>query len=137
MMVQAIRKLCEVFSTSCEDSGSMHKIIELCNALEAGDWKRSQDAKPLFNEIRDKTLVAERAGNDSATIQCSFEESCAKSLFNLGHSQGGFDSDSPFYIVPFALNLGKDLGHSVDAVLRLTTEPTDAPDKDSASAPSS
>ena len=39
-----------------------------------------------------------------------FEEKCAKSLFNMTHQPGGFDADSAFYIVPFALVFGRKLG---------------------------
>lgn len=87
----------------------MRALAELCDSLDRHEWKRSRDAKPLFNGIRTKNLQAERAGDHGLMKQYGFEEICAKSLFNLRTSNGVYDPDSPSYIVPLALDLGRSL----------------------------
>ena len=41
------------------------------------------NAHALFDRIRQKTLVAERAGESDLAAQYLFEEICAKTLYNL------------------------------------------------------
>lgn len=66
-------------------------------------------AHDLFGRIRKKTLAASRSKDAILESQYSFEEVCAKTLYNLGHNPGPFDPDVPFRIVPSALAFARFL----------------------------
>jgi len=93
------------FEGQCKDKETLRKLIMLAN-----DKSRRKEAHGLFSEIRQKTLAAERRNDQLALAQYSFEEICAKTLYNLTHQPAPFDSDSPFWVLPLALELGHMLG---------------------------
>ena len=68
-------------------------------------------AHALIPEIRQKTLAAEKRNDQLALAQYNFEEICAKML-NMTHEPAPFDPDSPFWVLPLALELGQMLGVS-------------------------
>ena len=82
------------------------------------DPKKWREAHKLFSRIRDKTLKAIEAHNWYLQVQYSFEENCAKTLYNIAdHSKGfsseylpPFDEEVPFYVVPDAVALARELG---------------------------
>lgn len=76
----------------------------------AEDRSRWKQAHALFSEIRQKTLAAEKRKDELALKQYAFEEICAKTLYNLTHEPAPFDPDSPFWVLPLALDLGRQLG---------------------------
>jgi len=64
----------------------------------------------LFQGIRQKTLAAEKEGDELRLTQYAFEEICAKTLYNLSGSPAPFDADSAFWVIPLATQLGAKLG---------------------------
>jgi hypothetical protein len=86
-------------------SKTYRKLIALAN-----DRSRRKQAHALFNEIRRKTLAAEKRKDQLSLAQYSFEEICAKTLYNISGEPAPFDSDSPFWVLPRALELGRILG---------------------------
>jgi len=93
------------FLDRCEDKETLRKLIALANEKSG----RTQ-AHVLFSEIRNKTLMAQRRGDQLAVAQYSFEEICAKTLYNITNAPAPFDPDSPFWVLPRALKLGHMLG---------------------------
>ncbi|HEX7920840.1 MAG TPA: hypothetical protein VF583_07795 [Bradyrhizobium sp.] len=93
------------FEGRCEDKETLRKLIKLAN-----DKARRREAHALFSEIRKKTLAAEKCDDQLALAQYAFEEICAKTLYNLTREPAPFDPDSPFWVLPLALELGRMLG---------------------------
>lgn len=93
------------FEARCEDKTTLRKLIALAN-----DRSRRKEAHALFSEIRQKTLAAEKRRDELALAQYAFEEICAKTLYNLTHEPAPFDPDSPFWVLPLAVDLGLHLG---------------------------
>ena len=89
------------FEGRCEDKETLRKLIALAN-----DKSRRKQAHALFAEIRRKTLAAEQRNDQLALAQYNFEEICAKTLYNITHEPAPFDPDSPFWVLPLALELG-------------------------------
>jgi hypothetical protein len=104
-IITAILEPLMFFEERCEDKETLRKLIALAN-----DKARRKQAHALFNEIRKKTLAAERSGNRLALAQYAFEEICAKTLYNITLEPAPFDPDSPFWVLPRALKLGQLLG---------------------------
>src|SRR5262245_52693703 len=106
-MIPEIRKLCELFMGACKDTETMQRIVDICLAVEQRrEYRRYRKAKSLFEVIRRKSLEPSNMLNSAVQWQYEFEEKCAKSLYNMFQG-GGFDRDSPFYIIPRALALGR------------------------------
>jgi hypothetical protein len=93
------------FEGRCKDKETLRQLITLVN-----DKSRRRQAKALFDEIRRKTLAAERRNDQLALAQFAFEEICAKTLYNITREPAPFDPDSPFWVLPLALELGRMLG---------------------------
>jgi hypothetical protein len=93
------------FEERCQDKETLRKLIALAN-----DKSRRKQAHALFSEIRRKTLVAEKRNDQLALAQYSFEEICAKTLYNISGEPAPFDPGSPFWVLPLALELGRILG---------------------------
>jgi hypothetical protein len=94
-----------LFEGRCEDKETLRKLITLAN-----DKSRRKQAHALFNEIRRKTLAAEQRRDQLAVAQYAFEEICAKTLYNITGEPAPFDPDSPLWVLPRALKLGRMLG---------------------------
>ena len=121
-MIIEIRKLCELFMGACKDTETMKRIVDICLAVEQRkNTSRYRDAKPLFDDIRHKSLDSTNMLNSTAQCQYIFEEKCAKSLYNMHEQYGGFDADSPFYIIPCALELGRKIGIPDERILEIVT----------------
>jgi len=58
-------------------------------------------------------------GDEFLEIQYSFEEVCAKTLYNLSHEPAPFDSDVPFRVVPSAFQLGRRLNIEDSAIVQI------------------
>ncbi|MBK8545207.1 MAG: hypothetical protein IPL62_17745 [Caulobacteraceae bacterium] len=93
------------FEARCGDKDTLRKLIALAN-----DRTRRKEAHALFSEIRQKTLAAHKREDELALAQYAFEEICAKTLYNLTHEPAPFDPDSPFWVLPLALQLGQRFG---------------------------
>jgi hypothetical protein len=94
-------------------------------ASDDDTWRYGHE---LFSRIRDKTIKADTVKDKLLQHQYSFEELCAKTLYNMsGHIKGGefpypFDDDSPFWVIPLAVGFARALGVadpcSVSSLLR-------------------
>lgn len=104
-IIGAMIDLFDVFEPLCEDKQSLHALRRM-----ASDRCRWRDAHALFQGIRQKTLAAERRGDDLRLSQYAFEEICAKTLYNLSGAPAPFDADSAFWVIPRATRFGARLG---------------------------
>jgi hypothetical protein len=120
---QAIQEMVRFFIPLCADKTTLHELDAM--ASEDQEWRY---AHALFSRIRAKTLRADEANDRLLQHQYSFEEICAKTLFNMsGHIPGKdfpypFDDDSPFCVIPIAVAFARALGvedpYSVSSLLR-------------------
>jgi len=76
----------------------------------ANDKSQRMGARASFEAIRRKTLAAERRKDQLALAQYAFDEICAKTLYNVTNGPAPYDADSPFWVLPLALELGRTLG---------------------------
>lgn len=112
---QFIARLILVFEDHVADKSTMSRIMECAEDQEFG----TDRSRILFSDIRAKTLDAERLGNTDLYVQLSFEEACAKALFNFGRPSAAYDPDAQFWIVPLAFKLCKHLDLPVELILNL------------------
>ncbi|NYJ13383.1 hypothetical protein GGI64_004467 [Rhizobium leguminosarum] len=103
-MIPQTRRLLQFFEPYCGDTETIQRLLEMVD--DRGSWSRAHN---LFQHIRHKTLRAEKTFDHTARAQYLFEEVCAKSLYNLSRGPAPFDVDAPFWIVPNALSLAKQL----------------------------
>jgi hypothetical protein len=86
------------FLPRCADQSTLCELDDM--ASDAEKWRY---AHALFSRIREKTLRADAAKDLLLQHQYSFEEICAKTLYNMsGHMPGQefpypFDNDSQFW----------------------------------------
>jgi len=113
-IVDDIQALVALLSARCQDRGTLDELARM--AADEGLWSQAHD---LFDRIRYRTIPAERAGAADLEAQYIFEEICAKTFFNLRRSPAPFDPDSPYWIVPNALELARVLGIPASAVLEI------------------
>lgn len=111
----AMQRLLELFAPRCSDRSSMDELIELLSAERA----RRREAHALFDRIRHKTLDADRRGDKILQAQYSFEEACAKTIYNLSGCPAPFDADSPYWILPNAVALARVLQIDETEILRI------------------
>jgi hypothetical protein len=106
-VAESIREMAEFFLPRCEDATTLNELITM--AEDQTQWRKAHD---LFSRIRRKTLRADKTQNRILQHQYSFEEICAKTLFNLsdGTNDAPFDSDSPFWVIPIAVDFARALG---------------------------
>src|SRR5215203_1435845 len=104
-MVPQIRQLVEVIASGVSDRETLDDLLRVID-----DRNRWKEAHALFSQIRDKTLRAIENGNRRLETQYCFEEICAKSIYNEAAVDDAFDSDSPFWVVPLALQAARELG---------------------------
>jgi hypothetical protein len=120
---QAIQEMVRFFIPRCADQTTMRELDAM-----ASDDEKWRYAHALFSRIRDKTIRADEAKDRLLQHQYSFEEICAKTLFNMsGHIPGKefpypFDDDSPFWVIPIAVAFARALDvedpYSVSSLLR-------------------
>ncbi len=109
----AIGELVAFFLPHCADRSTLTELSVMASV--PAQWR---EAHKLFSRIRDKTLKADTANNRRLQLQYSFEELCAKTIYNIAdHSEGfssaylpPFDENSPLYVVPAAIALSRELG---------------------------
>jgi hypothetical protein len=108
---KAIQEMVRFFLPRCADQSTLRELDEM-----ASDDRKWRYAHTLFGRIRDKTLRADAAQDSLLQYQYSFEEICAKTLYNMsGHVHGQefpypFDDDSPFWVIPIAVSFARALG---------------------------
>jgi hypothetical protein len=108
---EAIQEIVRFFLPRCSEQTTLRELDAM--ALDDLQWRY---AHALFSKIRDKTIRADRAKDRMLQHQYSFEEICAKTLYNMsGHVPGKdfpypFDDDSPFWVIPIAVGFARALG---------------------------
>jgi hypothetical protein len=102
---RVIGRLVRFFLPLCQEHLTLLELEQM-----AADAKRWRGAHELFDRIRRKRLNA--APQPLLDYQYSFEEICAKTLFNLSYppSDAPFDDDSAFWVVPFAISFARAFG---------------------------
>jgi len=113
-IIVAIQGLLGVFIPHCGDCSTLDELAEI--AVDRSQWRTCHS---LFDRIRKKTLSAERNGDQLLGAQYLFEESCAKTLYNLSGEPGPFDREVSFKIVPSALALARILNVSDAEVVQV------------------
>ena len=111
-MIPQIRHLLEVIATGVSDRETIDELFRVID-----DERRWKEARDLFSRIRDKTLRAIDRGDGRLQAQYGFEEICAKSIYNEAVVDDPFDSDSPFWVVPLALQAARELGIESERVV--------------------
>ena len=111
-IVTDVAKLIDLFAARCKHRETLDEL-----AAMVADYGRWSKAHGLFDRIRQKTLVADRTGDQTLAAQYLFEEICAKTLYNLSGSSAPFDADSPYWIVPNAFALARRMGIDDSEVL--------------------
>ncbi len=101
-MLDQMKGLIEVFAARSRDRSTLDELHAMIGNRHTWDM-----AQGLFQRIRQKTLAAQKRGDKCAECQYLFEEACAKTLSKLTGRPGGFDPDSPYWIVPTALSLAR------------------------------
>ncbi|HEX9391164.1 MAG TPA: hypothetical protein VF928_07615 [Usitatibacteraceae bacterium] len=103
-----------LFVPHCHDSETLDQLHRMLG--NRGTWAKAHD---LFNQIRNKTLKAERAKDHILICQYMFEEICAKTLYNLSGKSAPFDADSPYWIIPNAISFARAVGVADTEVIKV------------------
>ena len=115
-ITEDMERLLGLLAPHCSD---VETISWLQNAVcDRSQWHK---AHGIFDQIRAKTLKAERSHNAKALAQYFFEEICAKTLYNLSGASAPFDADSPYWVFPNALAFARRAGVSAEEVLSCVT----------------
>ena len=115
-LIDSLIKLIELLSTRSSDRKTLDELLLLCR--DKGRWQKAYD---LFNRIRLRNLEAERKNDLQMKSQLSFEESCAKTLYNMTKPSAPFDLDSPYWIIPKAFVAARHLQIDFDEVIKAIT----------------
>lgn len=113
-MIGQMLAMTELFTDQVDDRTTLdelHRMIANENL-----WPQ---AHTLFNRIRSKTLRADTKSLSMKSKQYLFEESCAKTLFNLTDTDAPFDEDASYWVIPSALALAQELGIDVMKVIHI------------------
>ena len=100
-----IHSLADLFLEHCSDKSTLEEIYRV-----ADDARLWSNGHALFQRIRQKTLKAEKSRNHLAICQYLFEESCAKTLYNLSGETAPFDQDCSEYVLKNARSLAQHFG---------------------------
>jgi hypothetical protein len=109
-----LQGLVDLFLARCMEKSTMKELQDLLAHQD-----RWIEAHALFNRIRSKTLDAEKSNNGLLARQYLFEEICAKTIFNLTSTDAPFDADSPYFVIPIALDLARALRIKDEEVIRI------------------
>lgn len=104
----------KLFGEHVRDKESNLQVMELTADIDK--WPLAHD---LFNQVRRRHLIAIDGKHSILQYQYSFEEICLKTLYNESDSDAPFDSDSPFWVVPFAIELARQIGIRDEDVLSI------------------
>lgn len=113
-IILAIRGLCELFGPHTEDRVTLDEIVDI--SLDRSRWRVAHD---LFQRIRAKNLKASKRGDVRLEAQYTFEEVCAKSIYNLSKEPAPFDADCPYWIIPNAIGFARKAGINDSEIIRI------------------
>jgi hypothetical protein len=111
-MSEHIIALLKLFQAFMPDQETAAWVLEL--AASENKWNGAHD---LFDKVRRRNLAAIESGDLSRQWQYCFEEICLKALYNESGSRAPFDSDSPYWIAPLAIQTARQFGVPVDSVI--------------------
>lgn len=107
-MIEDMIALLILFQGRVPDKESNLEVLDLVQTKD--QWAHAYD---IFSSIRAKTLTAEKNKDKLKLLQYSFEEVCAKSVYNLFcyayEEEDPFDLDSPYWVIKNALYLAHEL----------------------------
>jgi hypothetical protein len=115
-MLDQMKRLIEAFSVHIQDRSTLDELHRMID-----DPSSCHKAHDLFSCIRKKTLDAVKRKHARASRQYSFEELCAKTIYNLTNTDAPFDNDSPYWIIPQALLLARQLGVDEAVITTIVT----------------
>jgi hypothetical protein len=115
-MLDQMKRLVETFSDHAQDRSTLDELHRMIS--NPSSWHKAHD---LFSCIRKKTLDAVKRKDTRASRQYSFEELCAKTIYNLTNTDAPFDNDSPYWFVPQALLLARELGIDEAVITTIVT----------------
>jgi len=110
-MAQDIVALLKLFERHASDPETHARVAAL-----AADPSKWPDAHRVFDEVRRRLLVTTDPLRQG---QYSFEEICLKTLYNQTAAIDPFDSDSPYYVVPFAIGRARQVGVPIQRVFEI------------------
>jgi hypothetical protein len=111
-----MKHLVETFSDHAQDRSTLDELHRMIG--DKSSWGKAHD---LFSSIRRKTLNAIQRKDNRAAYQYSFEEICAKTIYNLTDTVAPFDVDSPYWVVPHALKLAQEFGIDESTITKIVT----------------
>ncbi len=117
-ILRDIQSLIRLFRPHCADEETLERLDQMIEVRRS--WPK---ARSLFEAIRVKTLKAEQRRDAKAEAQYCFEEVCAKTLYNLTMQPAPYDPDTPYWIIPNALSLARELGLSSTDVVAIIDPP--------------
>lgn len=110
-----IAEIVSFFEDHVRDKSSLVEIKACLNDCEFG----TQRARNIFDNVRQKSLKAEKKGWQDTLVQRAFEEACAKAMYNFGRPNAPYDPDAQFWIVPCAFKLSDTLQLSQEKLLNI------------------
>lgn len=108
-MGDRIVALIHLFDGKMPDQQMHSRLISV--ASESSNWG---DAHDVRSSVRTKLLATKDSLIQS---QCYLTESCLETIYNETNPDDPFDSVAPFWVVPSALGLARELGINVDLVI--------------------
>lgn len=121
-VVAAMLGLANLFAKHSAERSTLDELRQMLS--DDAHWQRAHE---LFDRIRHKTLEAVKRKNHLLATQYSFEEICAKTLFNLTDTNAPFDPDAPYFVIPFALKLARVFQISDAEVIEIVAPRESAP----------
>jgi hypothetical protein len=107
----SIIALLRLFQGKAPDLLSARQVL---NVALSNDWSRAYEAR---SQVRNRLLLTSKADDPIRLAQYWFEESCLETLYNDTQPADPFDSISPYWVVPHAIKLAKQLSIPIDDVL--------------------
>ncbi|MCP3871982.1 MAG: hypothetical protein GY699_02360, partial [Desulfobacteraceae bacterium] len=104
-MIENIINFSEFFLESAGDHEELQKLISVTK-----DRQRWAKAHAYFDEVRRKNLKAIKNKQLRLEYLYSYIEICYKAIFNLTYPSAPFDPDSPYFIIPIALEYCDGMG---------------------------
>lgn len=117
-IIRDMESLLALFATHCSERETLDWLQRAVTGK--GNWR---NAHGVFNHIRNKLAKAVRIGDANRAAQYNFEAICAKTLYNLSCEPAPFDPDSPYWIIPCAIALARQLGIADSEVLNCISFP--------------
>lgn len=106
----SIVALLRLFQDKVPDQLSARQVL---NMALSNDWSCAYEAR---STVRNRLLLATEAKDSVRAAQYWFEESCLETLYNDTQPDCPFDSISPYWVVPHAINLARQLSIPFDEV---------------------